>query len=255
VPAIKRALSVLETLASSSNGLTLAAIARRLQLPKTSAHAVLLTLERHGYVLRNEQTKRFLFGTALFNVANSALNRLDLRELARPLLTKLMQETRMTVHLAVLGRDQAILVDKVEPPGLLRLATWIGKTMDLHCSGVGKVLLAYLPDDELVRITREHGFPRYNENTITSVRRLREEAAGIRRSGFALEDEEGELGFRCIAAPVFDYRGAAIATISIAGTTRQITPDRVRALADLVKPAASSISKLLGFVPTSTNSH
>lgn len=249
VPALERGLALLELLATSKSGLTLPELTRRLELPKSSTHCLLVTLERLGYLRRNEKTGRYLFGLKLFSLANLALSGLDLREQAAPYLRALMERTRFTVHMAILEQGEAVLVEKVEAPGLLKLASWVGKRMEVHCTGLGKALLAHLPEAELDRLIREHGLPRYNENTIRSARRLKENLTLARQQGYTLDDEEEELGFRCLGAPLRDHTGSVVAAISVAGTTAQITPENLPALAREVKKTAAAISLALGFHP------
>jgi DNA-binding IclR family transcriptional regulator len=252
VPSVGRALTVLEVLAESRNGYTLSDLGRRLGLPKSSLHTMLRTLGERGYVLRNPATHRFRLGLRLFTLANLALNELGLVEQASPLLRLLMERTRLTVHMAVRERGEAVLVEKIDPPGIPRLATWVGKRMDLHCTGVGKALLAYMPQNEFQLLVKNYGFTRYNENTITSIQRLRAECEQIRRVGHSSEDEEGEIGFRCVGAPVFDHTGNVVAAISVAGTTTQITVDNSAMYVDLVKQTGEDISQSLGYTPRAT---
>jgi DNA-binding IclR family transcriptional regulator len=247
VPALDRALSTLEMLANSRSGLSLPELARRLSLPKSSVHCLLLTLERRGYLHRNEKTNRYLFGYKLFSVANEALSGIELREKAVPFLRALMSRTRLTVHLAILERNEGVLIEKVEPAGVYKLATWLGKRMQLHCTGVGKALMAWLPEAEVDTIVRERGFPRHNDNTVASVKKLKDELARIRKVGYAIDDEEDELGYRCIGCPIFDEHGNAIAGVSVSGTTSQITAENAGAVAEQVKQCAASISALLGY--------
>ncbi|HEY2931869.1 MAG TPA: IclR family transcriptional regulator [Acidobacteriota bacterium] len=247
VPALERGLSVLELLAKSKTGLTLSVLTRKLQLPKSSTHCLLLTLERCGYLQRNDKTGRYLFGLKIFSLANMAVNGIQLREQAAPFLHALMQRTRLTVHMAILEQNEAVLIEKVEPPGLLKLATWLGKRMDVHCTGVGKALIAHIPDEELDLLIREHGLPRHNENTIASPKALKRDLAQIRKQGYSLDDEEDEIGLRCLGAPIFDHLGSAIAAISVSGTTTQITTENVPLLAGEIRKAASAISRVLGF--------
>ena len=108
-----------------------------------------------------------------------------------------------------------MLIAKAEPPGLLRVASWIGRRMDVHCTGVGKALIAFLPEEELDYLIREHGLPRHNEKTNTSSRRLREEFSKVRRLGYAFDDEEDEIGLRCIGAPVFGQAGKVVASVKL----------------------------------------
>jgi DNA-binding IclR family transcriptional regulator len=157
-----------------------------------------------------------------------------------------MQETGLTVHMAVLERDEAVIIEKVEAPGLVRLASWIGRRLDVNCTGVGKVLIAFLPHEQLEYLLSTKEFARHNARTIISKSALRRELALVRQSGYALDDEEDEPGLRCIGAPVFDENGTALAAISVAGTTSQIAMARVPILARQVMEAAQAISLRFG---------
>jgi DNA-binding IclR family transcriptional regulator len=243
VPALDRALTVLELLAKSNKGLGLGDLSRSLGVPRSSTHCLLVTLERRGYLERNVQTHRYLFGVKLLGLANLALSGIKLREVAAPFLQSLMRATRLTVHLGILEDGEAVLIEKVEPPGLLRLATWIGKRMDVHCTGLGKALIAYIPEEELDSLIRKHGLPRHNENTVTSVRKFKMQLAEIRSKGYAVDAEEDEIGLCCVGAPVFDHVGQVVASVSAAGTLSQVTQDTLHSLAEKVKKTASAISR------------
>jgi len=244
VPALENGLRALELLAQSRSGLSLAEMTRQLSIPKSTAHCLLLTLERCGYLNRNERN-RYLFGLKLFSLANMALSSLELREKAAPFLKSLMARTRLTAHLAVLENHEAVLIDKAEPIGVLKLATWLGKRMEVHCTALGKALIAWLPEEEVDAMLRERGLPRHNDNTISSVRRLKEDLARVRKQGFALDDEEDEIGARCVSAPVFADAGKVLAAVSVSGTTLQIGPDNIGVMADRVKECAASIAAIL----------
>jgi DNA-binding IclR family transcriptional regulator len=245
VPSLERSLLILEALAKSANGLTLSQLARQLAVPKSSLHCLLLTFERGGYLHRDEPSGRFRFGLKLYGLANMAFTGLAPRRLAMPFLHALAQKTRLTTHLAILEQSEAVLVEKIEPLGMPRLATWIGKRMDLHCTALGKALISTLPDADFDRLLQGRGLLRHNENTITSVKRLKEHVAQVRRQGYAVDDEEEEIGTRCIGCPVVDTSGMAVAAISIAGTTAQLEPDRLGALASEVKRTADGIAAQL----------
>lgn len=246
VPALERGLKILEVVANSMHGWTLSEISRLVELPKSSTHCLLSTLELLGYLQRNARTNRYMFGLKSLKVANEGLACIELRERALPCLWSLSQSTRLTTHLMVPAFQEAVIVGKVEPPGLLRLATWIGKRMDLHCTGGGKALLAYFTEPDVQRLVRECGLPRHNENTIGSSTRLISELASIRKQGYSLDDEEDEIGVRCLAAAVFDSGANAVASISISGNVMQITANNMAGLVAEVKKAASNISETLG---------
>lgn len=245
VSSVERTLRILELLATSRAGLTLPQISRQLNLPKSSTHCLLLTLERCGYLTCNKTTRRFVFGLKLFSLANMALGGIRLREQARPFLDWLMKETGLTVHMGILDQGEVVLVEKIGRADRPKLATWLGKRMDLHCTGVGKAILAHLSEEEVRAVISSHGLPRHNENTIASVRRLREAIAETQRLGYALDDEEDEIGTRCIGAPIFDAAGKVIAAVSVAGTVEEITPENLSLYARLVKQAAAVVSKTL----------
>ena len=187
-----------------------------------------------------------MFGLKLFTLANMALGGLELRQQAAPSLTALGQKTELTVNMAILDLNEIVLIEKVEPPGIFRLATWVGQRLPLHCTGLGKALLAFLPEPELDGIIKR-GLLRHNENTIVSPRKLKEHLVLVRKVGYAVDDEEANIGLRGIGAPILDSLGRAIASISVSGTTTQITPENLSAFAEKVKQAGLAISQQLGF--------
>jgi DNA-binding IclR family transcriptional regulator len=247
VPALDRALNALELLASSRHGYSLPELSVALKVPKSSAHSLLLTLERRGYLHRNLKTNRYLLGLQLFSLANMALAGSELREKAAPFLRALTGRTRLTAHLAVLDHHEPVLIDKAEPPGVYKLATWLGKRMELHCTGIGKAVLAYFTEDELEQVIRQRGLPRHNDNTIASPKRLRDELARIRRFGYALDDEEEEIGYRCVGAAIFDATGKVVGGVSVSGDIENVIADRLPSLAEQVKLCAGSVSAMLGY--------
>jgi len=245
VPVLCRALSIMELLAVTRNGLTLPEVARRLEIPKSSAHCILLTLLRQNYVTRSPRTRRFILGFKLFSLANEALNGLRLRELAMPHLRQLMLGTGLTVHMAIFDRHEAILIAKIDPPGGAGLATWIGRHMELHCTGLGKVLLASLPESELNQLLQIRTFPRHNDNTIVSNKRLTREIGNVRANGYALDDEEEEIGVRCIGIPLYAPDGTVAAAISVAGTLQQITNENIKGIVARMARTAGYITEAL----------
>src|SRR5205085_3966744 len=133
-------------------------------------------------------------------------------------------------------------------PGLLRLATWIGRRLDVNCSGVGKALIAFLSDEEFDQQFKTKGLAKHNENTTVSISKLKRELERVRMLGYALDDEEDEIGFRCIGAPILNYTRKVVAAISVAGTIAQIPDDDLLRLATIVKHTAAEISSQLGYI-------
>jgi DNA-binding IclR family transcriptional regulator len=247
VPSVERALTVLELLTQSKKGLSISEVSRNLALPKSSTHLILTTLERRGYLQRNSQTGKYHFGLKLVSLSRTAIESLELREEAKPFLETLMRKTGLTVHMAILERNEAVIIEKIQPLSLIQLATWIGRRMDVNCTGAGKALIAYLPPNEFDREIKSKCLAKHNHKTIVSLTKLRQELARIRELGYAFDDEEDEIGLRCIGAPVFDTSAGVVAAISVSGTTVQITMERVPALARTVTRTAAAISSQLGY--------
>jgi DNA-binding IclR family transcriptional regulator len=247
VPALVRGLAILERIAKSRRGLTFAQIGRQFEFPKSSVHTLLLTLEREGYLQRDTRTGRYVTGMKLASIASMTLDSIVLREKAARPMHALAGETDMTAHLAVLDRDEVILVAKVDRPGRQRVATWVGKRLDVHCTSLGKCLLAHLPDEEVDRIVRDRGLLRHNEHTIVSPSRLKLELARTRAMGYAIDDQEEEIGGRCIGAPIWNWEGQVVAAVSVTGTTSRITDDTIETTVESVRRAALEISRQLGF--------
>jgi DNA-binding IclR family transcriptional regulator len=141
----------------------------------------------------------------------------------------------------VIAQNEVVLIDKVAPLAGQQLATWVGKRMPIHCTGLGKALMAYLSEEQIEYHIKQ-GLIRYNENTIVSASKLKDEFLRIQSHGYAIDDEEETVGLRCIGAPVFDKNGQAVAAISIAGTNEQLSDEKLDRLVRAVKQAAAAVS-------------
>jgi DNA-binding IclR family transcriptional regulator len=243
VPALERGLSILESLSKSKHGLTLTQLTAQLELPKSSVHCLLLTFERHGYLYRDERSGRYRLGLRLCDLAGAALGGRALRDHALPYLNQLRESTHLTCHMAVLEQDEVVLIEKVEALGS-RVNTWLGKRMDIHCTALGKSLAAYLPGDRLETLVRRHGMLRHNDNTIASFKKLKEELDSVRRLGYSIDDEEEEIGTRCIGVPILDSETHALAAISLSGTTSQINSTSVDPLIAQLKSKGAAIAQV-----------
>jgi DNA-binding IclR family transcriptional regulator len=247
VPSVDRAFTVLEFLAQSRRGHSISELSRALSLPKSSIHLLLTTLERRGYLQKSNQTGKYRFGLKLISLSRTALEGLELRDEARPFLQTLMRNTGLTVHMTVLERNEAVIIEKVEAPGLIRVATWVGRRLDVNCTGAGKALIAFISEEQFDRQIKPGGLAKHNHKSIVSVVKLKRELSQIRKCGYSIDDEEDEIGLRCIGAPIFDSSGQAIASISVAGTTAQLPMERIHSTAATVKETALAVSSHLGY--------
>lgn len=246
VPALDKAMAILELLAEAETDMTVTEIHVRLELPKTSAFMILNVLEMYDMVHRNA-AGRYSLGVKLYNLGMRYMTKIELKKTARPLLETLAKETGFTAHLGILVDGQIMFVDKVELKSFIKFSTFEGMRSDLHISSLGKAMAAYLPEQKLNDILAERGMGKYTPNTITSPDMFKKALASIRETGYSIEDEEGELGVRCIGAPVFNHEGEVVAAVSITALQSDLLHDLIPLTGRKVKQAAEALSRQLGF--------
>jgi DNA-binding IclR family transcriptional regulator len=245
--AVERALAMLEAVAEVSEGLSNAEISRKLKIPKSSASYLLRTLETRGYVARDAESGKYRVGLKILSLSRGALGGLDVRGVALPVMQRLTQQTGLTCHLAVVDGADAVYIEKVEPEGFIRMDTWVGRRMRVHATSVGKAIVAYVPLEQLQQIIERGGMERRTPKTITSMDKLVKELEKVRNQSFAIDDEENNLGARCVAAPIFDERGAILASLGLSGTTQQVSPRTMPRILEALKDSARHISIGMGY--------
>lgn len=246
VPALARAFEMLDILAMSSVGMTKMDIARKIRIPYSTAFNLLNTMEQHGYVRKDEESGRYYLGLKILSLGGVPPRDVGLRDTAAPVLADLVRQTGLTAHLAILDRGEAVYIDKREPNGFLKINSWIGKRNYVHSSAVGKALIAWRSAEEVEEICGA-GLLRRTAKTITSLRRLKTDLTETRKRGYAIDDEEDELGGRCMAAPVFDATDAVAASIGLSGIVAQIPDERLPDFGQLLRNAANLVSRRLGY--------
>lgn len=240
--AVKRALAILEYLDSSSRKLNISEMSRKLAIPKSSAHVIVHTLERLGYVERDASGRRFSLGFRARALGHGLSKAMLLAEAAQPPMRDLSQNLGLAAHLAVADDHQGVFIQKIEPPGQVHFDTYIGRRMDLHCTAAGKVILAFGPPQLREEMLSKSGYMKHTRNTITSPRVLQRELRQVQQLGYADDEEEEELGVRCVAVPVFDPAGRFLAALSVTGATEQITPLSLDRVTTLLQRTAASIA-------------
>jgi len=245
--AVERALAILEAVAQESDGLSNAEISRKLQIPKSSASYILRTLENQGYLNRLAETGKYRVGLKVLSLSRGALSGIDVREVALPIMRHLMEKTNLTCHLAILDGPDAVYIEKVEPQGFIRMDTWVGRRMRVHATSVGKALVAHIPQERLEKILAERSMEKRTSKTITTLPRLLKDLEKVRQQGYAVDDEENNMGARCVGAPVFNQDGAIEASIGLSGTTNQVNPETMPRILEALKDAARHISMGMGF--------
>ena len=246
VNSVSRAAIILEYLSENDNR-GLADIAKSLGIPKSSTHAILLTLQHYKIIERDERTKQFHLGIKLIELGNRAQIELDICRISKPYLNGINKKTGETVHLTVLDYDEVLYVDCVESQKRLRTYSVIGVKAPLYCTSVGKAILAFQNTEYINRIIKDKGLSKITEYTITSKKNFLKELNDIRTQGYAVDNMEHEDHLRCIGAPIYNSRGEVFASISISGPTQRNTLEKIPEFADIVLTATEEISRKLGW--------
>ncbi len=246
VQSLQRAMRVLEVLAESAYGMSLGEMAEILGLPPSTLHRLLTTLESSRFVRFDPIEGLWQIGVQAFIVGSAFVRARDLVRIARPHMRRLMEASGETANIYVEDGGEAVCIGQVECRQVMRAIARPGGRVRMHCSGAGKALLAWRSDEELAVILRRHGLPRATERTIDRPARLREELARIRERGFATDDEEYAVGLRCVAAPVFDEQGYAVAALSVSGPLARLDDARLAELGPLVARTARSVTAAYG---------
>ncbi|MGH9630951.1 MAG: IclR family transcriptional regulator [Bryobacteraceae bacterium] len=246
VQVLDRAFAILTTLASSDFSLAPSDIGDRLKLNKSTVHRILRVLERNRFVERDLDNGRYRLGLKLVELGSIALSRFDLNRLARPFIERLVTQTGETAHLGILRQTEVISLVNAEGRHNVRTPSTVGRRSPVHCTSLGKVLLAFQTQPVVDSFLRSYRFTPYTKRTIRNSVQFRAELANVRRHGFAVDDEEFEEGLRCVGAPVRDHSGKVIAAISIAGPAFRVTSERMPELIRSVVNVAADLSASLG---------
>lgn len=243
---VDRALQVLLTIGhSKARGLSLAEVARRLDVNKATVHRLVQTLLARDFIRLDSETEKYFLGAACLRLSEMMIESLDLRDQADATLRRLAAATSETVHLGVLDGPNVVYIEKVESSHSVRMFSRVGGTMPAFSTAIGKALLAQLDSEDLHKRLPE-ALVSHSERTI-NIDSLIAELETTRQRGWAIDDEENEAGIGCIAAPIFDHRGRAVASLSVAGPSTRMSRDRMLELAPLVTEAATEVSQQLGW--------
>src|SRR5271169_1767172 len=249
ITALQRGLRLLQLFSELPHGLTAKQVSACSRLPESTVHRFLANLEGSGFLNRSGDGVYHL-GIACFAIGQAALGQLDVRRVSLPYLQELNRQTRETIHLTVRQRLSAVYVEKLESPEPLCIHSRIGAVVPLFCTAVGKVMLAYMPDEERETVFPQLELKRFTTNTVGNLQELETELCRVRKNGYACDLEEHELHIRCVAAPIWDHTGLVNASLSITAPVVRMAVTRLRQLAPLIQTAGLQISRELGYRTT-----
>jgi DNA-binding IclR family transcriptional regulator len=243
---LRKAMRILECFSLQESRLSLTDIARKVGLPLSTTHRILATLRSVGLVEQEGDRDLYRLGLKLLELGSMVLANMEVHREALPFIEELSRESGETVHLGVFDGSQVVSIEKMDSPHGLASNVTVGKGAPAYCTAVGKALLAFQPEPVVEHVSRK-GLTRYTLRTITDPARLRKELEKIRTSGYAVDDEEHQPGVRCVAAPIRNFSGNVIASLSISGPASRITKEAIPSLAQRVREVAGKLSARLGY--------
>lgn len=246
VKSASRLLDILEYLAAHKEGANLTTIQQVLKIPLSSLYGILITMTKKGYAIRDDRTHQYRLGPKLHRLVGNTYGQLDLIQLADPYLNRLSRATGETTSLTILREDWIVFIHKVIGENSLQVVNPVGTTLAAHATGSGKVMLAYLSEEEVDRLYPEESLTKFTPNTITQKRNLKIALAEIIQKGFAYDNQESQWGVWAVAGCVRDHEGRPLAALSIAGFAERVQPENKRIWAHLVMEASDQLNDTLG---------
>jgi IclR family acetate operon transcriptional repressor len=243
-PSVDRAMDLFELLAGSHTGFTLSELSRKLNLPKSTAHYLIHTLETRGYLQRTAEGRHAL-GLRFAKLAVSSMAEPDFCRRAKPYLKQLAGRLDLTVALTALHGAEAVVIAIAVVAQVGGGGVWVGRHIDLHCTAQGKALIAGMSDEELAELFGGREFAPFTPKTILSLSALKTQLADVRACGYSVNDEEYYQGVRAASAPVFDPHGVVVAAVSVRGSCKQIPSDRLPQLGQEMVRASRDLGMLL----------
>lgn len=248
VQSLERAFAILEEIARNRDGIGLVELSKRVGLHSSTTFHLVRTLAALGYVRQMKDTKRYRVGRPLFALAASALDEIEMKTLATPILEELSRETGESAHFAVRMDDAVVVLARTSGSGAFQLSDRVGVVRPAHCTALGKIMLAALAPDQFERYLARAELKAYTPRTIVEAERLRREIAEVRRLGIAFDDGEFDAEVRCVALPVRDFSGQTVGALGISGPVWRLSIEALQKRARLVRAAANRLSADFGVV-------
>jgi IclR family transcriptional regulator, KDG regulon repressor len=247
VKSVSRALDIITLVSLKREGLGVTEIANQMDINKSSVYRILTTLAQYGYIEQDAESGRYRLGYTFLDISSKLLESIDIRTEAKPYLRELEKYTDEVIHLVVYDQGEVVYIEKFEGTETLRMHSKVGKRAPMHCTGVGKAILAHLPQIVTEDIINRKGLPVHTKYTITNREQFLLELEAVQQRGYALDLQENEIGITCIAVPIFDNKGNAVAALSVSGPTIRMTEERIEELRPHVLGAGANISRRLGY--------
>jgi len=235
-----KGMNVLELL-SDNEFLTVAQLARLMNINRASSHRFLSTLKELGYADKDESSRYYLTSKVV-ELGMKVLDRFEIRKIARPFLQELSAKFNETINLGYFNGEEVLTIDKIDSTEILRMDAGIGGGEPAYCTSLGKTILAFLPDKQLKEYFQTVEIKPYTPNTVTSKDKLNKELMQIKENGYSIDDEELSVGLRCVGAPLFDHNGQALYAISISGPSIRMGSKKIEEMQRELKKVSQNLS-------------
>lgn len=249
IQSLDRGLALLEILSQSKDALGLPELATELEVDRSTIHRLLATLLARGFVVQDPISRKYTIGLKIIELSRRTIDGYNLRAASKPFIRYLVAETGESANLAVLSGKHAVCIDHETSPSPLAVTNDIGAVFKFHATALGKVILAFQPEENRKMLLEGYDYEIFTPRTITSDVMLENQLEKIHEKRYSLDDEERYLGVRCIAAPIFDYSEKIVAGIGIAAPTTRVTLESIEPLIKVVRKTAFDISVQLGYSP------
>ncbi|WP_033827579.1 IclR family transcriptional regulator [Bacillus andreraoultii] len=247
IQSVDRALNIIDLFDEFTPELKITEISEKMNLHKSTVHSLLKTLEKHQYIDQNPENGKYRLGLKLIERGNCVISTIDIRQVSRTFLLDLSKKTGQTVHLGILNDTEGVYIDKIEGESAIIRFSKIGKGIPLHATAIGKVLLAFQEPKETYNLLKDYQFTEQTEHSITERDKFLAELEVVHQQGYAVDNQENELGVRCIAAPLLNYENKVLGGISISTLISQVDDEKLAKYIKLLKQTSLEISKKLGY--------
>jgi IclR family transcriptional regulator, KDG regulon repressor len=246
IASVQNAINILNLFDSNCSELSNSEIAKLLHMNTATVAGLVFTLKKTRYLDQNPENRKYRLGFKIVDRASVLLNHLDLRKISAPYLEELRDWCGESVNLAILDLDKVVYIERMFGHHNLGIRTELGKRAPIHSTALGKALLSYLPDQELNTILIDYQFTPLTPYTITDKQKFLDELENTRKRGFSLDDQENEIGGRCIGVTIYDHHNYPIAAISISAPIQRLSMEQVPELGHKLRLTAKSISQNMG---------
>ena len=249
IASLQRALDILDLFQGTRSELGNAEIARFLGLDPSTVAGLVSTLRVNNYLDQNPSNRKYRLGLKLAERASVLLEQLDLRKIASPYIEDLRDWCDESINLAIRDRQEVVYIERIFGSHSLGIRPELGKRASVHTTALGKAMVAYLPLQEAAQFLEQYKFNPVTRYSIVDLDRFQKELERVRKFGFAIDEEENEIGGRCVAAPIFNHDGYPVAAVSISVPIQRLPREKIPVFGAKVKEAAMAISHSIGYQP------